>query len=630
MSFDYAAKEDAIAKCLQGSTSSISNNDVNNGNHAESVVDLWRLRELALSRGGLLSPEWRKRAWPKLVASHEQMMKPASLTTPRALSRAQVQALQTDLRTTVWNIEAELRRRKEERQQEQANIDAKLEEERLRNKKVKFSPIVEYSDNEEDEELPGALRSTPTNSEDGEDASTSSRFSYTEQGVNTPSTTGTQDISFVSLLSLSSTNSSRAVRGRKASIHEQRILYTLLTNLLKHSSSAQEDATFCFTYHPGFQDLVSILLYNVESPTVTSMILPQLASHHWRFLLSSKSQLEGFLSATFMPLLEQVDARLALHLQSQGMRLPTFCRSWVATWFASDCGEAAAASRLLDVLLVSHPFMVVYLSVAWVCEERQQLLALQDFVILAKTLRSLPLEATQEASDLETVESVIARALQYIKRVPPHQLESIVQNLDTGALVGFSADDVPSWMMANVAPSDMAIIKKQWNIASVQDSGEQIQRSLPSCPLAMVATGRPIRETKVGRRCWGKWIVFLSLVCFAVFGATHFSKASQTIVSTMYLSSSTRSWLFNSQLKPTALISHKSVSSAKDYNTGTTAVSVSLRPPTGGRGAAQPVFRSPWWRRVRHAVRRLFRHFSYLEKWFAFSSNKSYHTNHLH
>jgi hypothetical protein len=54
----WKGKENEILDCLQGT------ND---------VVDLWKLRELALSKGGLLTPNLRKRAWLKLSACHEQV-----------------------------------------------------------------------------------------------------------------------------------------------------------------------------------------------------------------------------------------------------------------------------------------------------------------------------------------------------------------------------------------------------------------------------------------------------------------------------------------------------------------------------------------------------------------------------
>ena len=39
---------------------------------SQDDVDLWRLRELALTEGGLVNDSIRKRAWPKLVGIHNE------------------------------------------------------------------------------------------------------------------------------------------------------------------------------------------------------------------------------------------------------------------------------------------------------------------------------------------------------------------------------------------------------------------------------------------------------------------------------------------------------------------------------------------------------------------------------
>ena len=56
---DMEEKQHEIRCCLDG---------------IEEEVDLWKLRDLALSRGGLIHAQIRKQAWPKLVAAHEQIL----------------------------------------------------------------------------------------------------------------------------------------------------------------------------------------------------------------------------------------------------------------------------------------------------------------------------------------------------------------------------------------------------------------------------------------------------------------------------------------------------------------------------------------------------------------------------
>eukprot|EP00977_Amphora_coffeiformis_P007152 scaffold1562_cov170-Amphora_coffeaeformis.AAC.5 len=602
---DWSAKEDEIAECLQGDTD-------------HQTVNLWQLRELALSPGGLVSPEWRKRAWPKLVSAHQQMiMQQKQPQAPRPLTRSQKQALQTDLRTTVWNVEEELQGRRLLRQQEQAEIDALVEEDRLRNKRVKFAPIHDKVEEEGENSTTPKLTSSPTNSDVSSESEENSisRFSYTDQnsGTLSPSTVATQETNFVSLLSTCSSNSSRAVRGRKATVSEQRILYTLITNLLQQTPVEQPKL---YTYHPGFQDLVALLLLNLESPTMTSLVLRQCASHHWKYLLTSKSHLEGFLSATFMPLLQEFDSALATHLQNQGMKLPTFCRSWVSTWFASDTQEASVASRLLDVLLVSHPFMVVYLCVACVAQYRAELLPITDFCLLAKTLRILP----QEVND-SMVEDVIAKALQYMERLPPIRLQSIVHNL-LGSTTTIDLE-APAWLTTNVAPNDWAIIERRWDVGSKTSDGLECKDKKEAYPLATVATEQSSCRSKISHRKAGKFLLLLLVLVTAVASVSWlwpFLQQTTMVMPLQHLPAQRRHRLLSSRRAAAAsqIASYSFLASMETDTTHSGKGGAVVVSPTGegGASAGQPL-RLPWWSRFRRAFRSLFDYqLRFLEKWF--------------
>lgn len=89
----------------------------------EDQVNLWHLRELALTRGGLLSSQLRKRAWPKLAGSHELILLRAfqstftsaaanadsssseTLVVVVEVSDRDMRVLQRDIPETEWNIQ---------------------------------------------------------------------------------------------------------------------------------------------------------------------------------------------------------------------------------------------------------------------------------------------------------------------------------------------------------------------------------------------------------------------------------------------------------------------------------------------------------------------------------------------
>jgi TBC1 domain family member 20 len=85
------------------------------------------------------------------------------------------------------------------------------------------------------------------------------------------------------------------------------------------------------------------------------------------------------------------------------------------TWFAHELTRLSDVARLFDVLLVSHPLFILYLSAAVVIEARHRVLNTEcDFGTLHGLLAKLP--QTME------IERVIARAAVIFHRYPPVDL----------------------------------------------------------------------------------------------------------------------------------------------------------------------------------------------------------------
>jgi hypothetical protein len=102
----------------------------------------------------------------------------------------------------------------------------------------------------------------------------------------------------------------------------------------------------------------------------------------------------------FGGLLEQVDVTLSRYFSKQ------YPIAWIAPWFALHITNLQAASQLMDVFLVSHATIPIYMAVALVCQYRQKLLAAttSDFhEVLCNLPPDLPLE--------ESLENVISLTL---------------------------------------------------------------------------------------------------------------------------------------------------------------------------------------------------------------------------
>lgn len=273
---------------------------------------------------------------------------------------------------------------------------------------------------------------------------------------------------------------------------------------------------------------------------------------------------------------------------------------------------------MLDVLLVSHPFMVVYLSVAWVTQQRRKLLGLTDFVALAKALRRLPYEATKDASDLSQVEQVIALALSYMKKIPPNRLFEIVQNLQAIGAPSHALDiSVPLWFEADVAPNDWAVLAKQMPVSNIV-----IDRS--AYPLASAATGQSTKQKNMRSTSHRNLIGLLFLVAAAVVATTSWQLGwpfgSQVAVPVMqHLPSTKRRRASRKPLPaltfaPYASMRTTSVSDGAqdeiDFLAEPSSFSRALVMFVGGGGnggaTAGEYVRLPWWRRVHQLFLKLF------------------------
>ena len=72
---------------------------------------------------------------------------------------------------------------------------------------------------------------------------------------------------------------------------------------------------------------------------------------------------------------------------------PFFCLSWIITWFSHDVRDTNLVKRLFDAFLVSHPMLVVYVSIAMMIHPVNRKIILEtdcDFAALHHTLSMLP------------------------------------------------------------------------------------------------------------------------------------------------------------------------------------------------------------------------------------------------
>jgi len=244
---EYRAKVTAIQDCLRG--------------NSKDQIDLWQLRELALSPGGLLEPSLRKRAWPLLtacVANKNNSTSTKKGTTSSSaggvitLSNADLAALQAEVPHTVWNVQ-------EHFVQQQQLVKAHSDNHGRSFKKVSFAPPTKGM------AVPGTA--TVEEAKEGDDHDDNENELICKEQVD--------DDSRSSLWSHGSCSiDSRRWRGRNAGKLEQKIVANAVTSCLRlrapESEAFQDDR---FHYFTGLHDLTALLMINLESPSLGSLVL---------------------------------------------------------------------------------------------------------------------------------------------------------------------------------------------------------------------------------------------------------------------------------------------------------------------------------------------------------------------
>mmetsp|Transcript_37189 Transcript_37189/g.90216 ORF Transcript_37189/g.90216 Transcript_37189/m.90216 type:complete len:986 (-) Transcript_37189:201-3158(-) len=137
---------------------------------------------------------------------------------------------------------------------------------------------------------------------------------------------------------------------------------------------------------------------NIGDLELPSRVLCQVSFSHFSDALQSNFvQLQTGLKLVLFPLLSKLDVDVHDHLLDADME-PFFCLSWIITWFAHDVRDTDLVKRLFDVFLVSHPLFPVYMSLAMMVHPYNRSIILQtdcDFASLHQCLASLPRNSCQ-------------------------------------------------------------------------------------------------------------------------------------------------------------------------------------------------------------------------------------------
>ncbi|CAJ1931117.1 unnamed protein product [Cylindrotheca closterium] len=343
-------------------------------------VHLWELRELALSKGGLLTPEARKRAWPLLVG---------------------------------FDVEDKT---------ERFGDDDDIESE---------NPIPDLQHESSSGQADGAA--SPTSVVDSSDTifTSSSVSSHPSQhhSVQTERNPEHELIRRESNRSVIFQYNKHYERNTTPEYAGER-----LTTVLENVVTDQKHH-----YYQGLHDVVGVLLHSLQYDTELTAELVQHAvgqSHFRDAMRENFSNVTWLLNLLVLPLVEQIDRHV--HYALQEVDLASLCLPWVITWFTHDVYHPDTAARLADAFMAGHPLLPLYFAVSLLTHPvlKQELLQHEDydpaslFVLLKKLPRSIGSDMASRHDNTVhcrvPVQEILEDALGILKRFPPRKLLDLV------------------------------------------------------------------------------------------------------------------------------------------------------------------------------------------------------------
>lgn len=364
---------------------------------SEPTVDLWKLRELALTDGGLVNDSLRKLAWPKLVGVHNDVNSAAASSSSSLVSMGQTalssdakdgdapssvppsldrEQIERDVSRVTWHL---LTGNQRSRNFQMENKHRKRVAQLLRRKQRRLGDFLNltlvwsYAE-EEGKEGRGGVAGEGC---DGGDNDAMGRSIKTE------------DCSFITTTDAGEEGGEETRLRYYQGYHDvASIVLSALGGACAPLPLTHSTAEAAGDKSPAIDEIASS-----TGLALACRVLLRLSHSHLRDALQSDFlRLQSALRLVVMPLLGAFDAELHSHLRDCDME-PFFCLSWIITWFAHDIRDTALVKRLYDFFIVSHPTMAVYASVAMMTHPLNRIEVLGadcDFACVHHALADLP------------------------------------------------------------------------------------------------------------------------------------------------------------------------------------------------------------------------------------------------
>jgi len=411
-------------------------------------VDLWLLRELSLSKGGLINADLRRKSWHKLLGINRVDMDNTLFSAFGQISsfhNGRVTDDDLDL------VERDVGRSVFFRYWDSPKRTAKAPQ------------------SDDDESLESDFENTFQSTYQNDFQNKNSNIVSARDILENPENISKPEQEQMLLRLITS-----AIAGTSAptsSIPEKQSMSLIQTHL---------------RYYQGFHDIASVVLLNLpNNPQQASAILRSIAKSHLTDAMQDDfSKVTNLLEIVFYPLLQCFDEELHDFLVLCELS-PSVFLTWIVTLFAHQVHNPETASRFMDCFIASHHLMPLYLSMAVMVniENRMQILAVDsdDPSMVHMVVTSLLKNVKDDFDDCNgdggfTCQDLIDDAISFMTKVPPDNLLKFAKSYDLGQnkVLLSQADSIhsfnspPSYALAARAPSDY-VQQKEKKAASTKN-----------------------------------------------------------------------------------------------------------------------------------------------------------------
>mmetsp|Transcript_23984 Transcript_23984/g.58624 ORF Transcript_23984/g.58624 Transcript_23984/m.58624 type:complete len:1246 (+) Transcript_23984:190-3927(+) len=381
----------------------------------DSGIDLEQLRAFCLAPNGLVSPEWRKLAWPKLVGAHVEIWRAAAkippMDSPTTVVDDQQQHETTDNTSTV----IPLHHPSKDEIAYIKQVVASCEWESIGILKEDAIVMPEHKPRPQSSKAASSNNSSsPTNN-------------YTENG---------QVARRVSFHLPELAFSTRRQRDRKT-------LRKVLIHLKRTNPNLVITSATC--------SAVAMVLSIVQSSSLSTLVVQQLVAYPWNYSRDwPRSNNAWELDDKWQTLMKRLVPDLVQHFETNHVDVleGTIRYSWIPSWLSQNISNKDLLARIWDVLVPSKPDAILYICIFLLSHFEKELLAETD----ATKIRSVMMDIPSKLDSMAEAEAVLTQAMEWMKEEPSSSSSEKASEETTEV-------DIPAWVTATVVPADSAMVE---------------------------------------------------------------------------------------------------------------------------------------------------------------------------